>query len=59
MSELTDKIKGTANIAAGKAKRAIGDATDDADMMAKGAAQEIKGNAQKLKGAVKNKINKM
>lgn len=59
MSELTDKIKGTVNIAAGKAKRAIGDATDDADMMAKGAAQEIKGNAQKLKGAVKDKINKI
>lgn len=58
MSELTDKIKGAANIAAGKAKRALGDATDDADLMAKGAAQELRGNAQKLKGAAKEKTDK-
>ena len=42
MGEITDKVKGAANEAAGKIKRAIGDATDRPDIRAEGDAQEAK-----------------
>ena len=56
MGELTDKAKGYANEAAGKVKRAVGDATDRPDIRAEGDAQEAKGDLQKAKGAVKGAL---
>ncbi len=53
MGEFTDKVKGHANEAVGKVKRAIGDATDRPDIRAEGDAQEAVGDLQKAKGAVK------
>lgn len=38
MSSTTDKISGKANEMSGKAKQAVGDATDNRSMEAKGAA---------------------
>lgn len=63
MSSTTDKIKGAANEAVGKAKQGIGDATDNEKMQAEGAAQELKGKAQSTvgdaKGAVKSATDKL
>jgi len=53
MGEFTDKLKGAANETVGKAKRAIGDATDRPDIRAEGDAQEAVGDLQKAKGEVK------
>ena len=53
MGELKDKAAGYANEVAGKVKSAIGNATDDADLKAKGAVQQAKGEVQKASGAVK------
>ena len=46
MSSTTDKIKGVANETAGKVRQATGDAMDDPEMEAKGAAQRAKGEAK-------------
>jgi uncharacterized protein YjbJ (UPF0337 family) len=59
MGELIDKAKGAANEVAGKAKQALGDATDNTSLKAKGAAQELKGKGQKVKGAAKGAVNKL
>jgi uncharacterized protein YjbJ (UPF0337 family) len=59
MGEFTDKIKGNANELAGKTKQAIGDATDNENMIAEGDAQEAKGDLQKGVGAVKGAVNKI
>ncbi len=59
MGEFIDKAKGYANEAAGKVKRAIGEATDRPDITAEGDAQEAKGDLQKAKGDVKGVINKI
>lgn len=56
MGELTDKIKGAANEAAGKIKRAVGDATDRPDIKADGDRQEAMGDLQKGAGAVKGAL---
>lgn len=53
MGELIDKTKGAANEAIGKAKVAIGQKTDNTDLIIDGAKQEAKGQAQKIVGAVK------
>lgn len=57
MSELKDRVKGAADETIGKAKRAIGRATDRPDLVAEGALQEAKGDAEsamgKFKGAVR------
>ena len=52
MGELTDKIKGNANEAAGKAKQHSG----DPDTRAEGQQQEGKGKAQQFEGEVKGKL---
>ncbi|MDB5700500.1 MAG: CsbD family protein [Sphingomonadales bacterium] len=57
MGEFTDKVKGHANELAGKTKRALGDATDNEEMIAEGDAQEAKGDLQKGVGAVKGAFN--
>jgi uncharacterized protein YjbJ (UPF0337 family) len=63
MGSTTDKIKGYANEAAGKAKQAVGKAIGNDRLRAKCAAQEIKGDAQKAvgkaKGAIKDAADKV
>jgi len=58
MTEFIDKIKGAANEAIGKAKVATGKSLDKPEIIANGAAQEIKGKAQKLKGELEGLYNK-
>ena len=52
MGELTDKIKGNVNEAAGKLKQQ----SANPDTRAEGAGQEAKGKAQQLKGKVKGAL---
>ncbi len=59
MGATIDKIKGAANVAGGRAKQAVGDATGNSETKAKGVGQELKGEGQKLKGAVKGAVNKL
>lgn len=63
MGSTSDKIKGTANEAAGNVKQAVGKATDNKKLQAEGIAQERKGEAQravgKAKDAVKDTIDKI
>ena len=56
MGELKDKIAGHTNEAIGKAKRALGDATNNPDLRAEGDLQEAKGDLQKAAGAVKGAL---
>lgn len=49
MGELTDKIKGNANEAAGKLKQQSG----NPNTRAEGKDQEVKGKAQQLAGKIK------
>ena len=53
MGEIIDKAKGKANEVIGKAKVAAGQRTDNAELIGKGAAQQVKGEAQKLSGEIK------
>ncbi|MBC2666263.1 CsbD family protein [Novosphingobium flavum] len=53
MGEMIDKLKGAANTATGKARKAIGENTGDASLAAGGQAQEAKGRAQNLSGTIK------
>lgn len=57
MGELKDRAKGAADETIGKAKRAIGEATDRPDIKLEGDIQEAKGDAEtalgKAKGALK------
>lgn len=63
MSATTDKIKGTANEAIGKAKQGIGEMTGSEKLQAEGLAQEAKGDVQKgvgnAKDAVKDAADKL
>ena len=56
MGEAADRLKGAVNETVGKAKRAIGDATDRPDVHAEGDAQEAKGDLQKAKGEAKGAV---
>lgn len=56
MGEFIDKTKGAANEAIGKAKVSVGQQTENPELIAKGAKQQIKGEAQKLSGAVKGAL---
>lgn len=58
MSGTSDKIKGAANEAIGKAKQGVGEAVGSDRMKADGAAQETKGDAQKVMGDAKNATKK-
>jgi uncharacterized protein YjbJ (UPF0337 family) len=55
MGEITDKVKGNVNKAAGKAKQGSADPV----VRDEGRAQEAKGSGQKLKGKAKGVINKL
>jgi uncharacterized protein YjbJ (UPF0337 family) len=56
MGSKTDKIKGYANEAVGKAKQGVGKIIGNDRLRAKGVAQEIKGDAQKTMGKAKGAI---
>jgi len=58
MTSASDKIKGVANEAVGKAKQAVGSVTGDSKLRAKGVMQEAKGDAQKAEGEVKDAVKK-
>jgi uncharacterized protein YjbJ (UPF0337 family) len=49
-----DRVKGTVDDAAGRAKRQVGEWTGDTKTQAEGAAQQIKGKAEKAWGNVKD-----
>jgi uncharacterized protein YjbJ (UPF0337 family) len=51
-----DRVKGTIDDAAGRAKRQIGEWTGDTDAQVKGAAQQVKGKAEKIVGNVKDAV---
>jgi uncharacterized protein YjbJ (UPF0337 family) len=53
MGATTDKIKGVANEAIGKAKQGLGEATGSDRLQGEGAVQEIKGKGQKAVGDAK------
>ena len=53
MGSTTDKIKGAANEAIGKAKQGLGEATGDERLEGEGAIQEVKGKGQKAMGDAK------
>ena len=49
MGEVKDRAKGVVDETIGKAKRAIGEATDRPDIVAEGDRQEAKGDAEKAR----------
>ena len=57
MGELKDRAKGALDETVGKAKRALGEATDNPKLKMEGDIQEAKGDAEtalgKVKGALK------
>ena len=54
MGSTTDKIKGTANEAMGKAKQGIGEATGSDRLKGEGVVQEVKGKGQQAMGDAKD-----
>ncbi|MCP8897153.1 CsbD family protein [Shinella daejeonensis] len=56
MGSTSDKVKGAANEMAGKAKKAVGKATDNPKLRAEGAGQEAKGKTQKAVGKAKDAV---
>ena len=59
MGSTADKVKGTANEVAGKAKQGVGNALGNDKMKGEGALQEAKGHFQKGKGEVKEAVKKV
>ncbi len=57
MGEYADRAKGVLDETLGKAKRAIGEATGNAELTAEGDVQEAKGDAEKLKAKVEGTIS--
>ena len=51
-----DRVKGTMNEIAGRAKRQVGEWTGDRNAQMEGLAQEVKGKAQKTWGEVKDSV---
>jgi len=51
-----DRVKGTIDDAAGRAKRQVGEWTGDTNAQAEGAAQQVKGKAEKAWGSVKDAV---
>jgi uncharacterized protein YjbJ (UPF0337 family) len=49
-----DRVKGTIDDAAGRAKRQVGEWTGDTGAQVEGAAQQVKGKAEKAWGNVKD-----
>lgn len=59
MSSTTDKIKGTANQAAGSVKQSIGKVTGNTKLQAEGHAKEAKGMTQKTVGNAKQGLKNL
>lgn len=53
----SDKVKGTLDDAAGRAKRQVGEWTGDTKTQADGAAQQVKGKVEKVVGNVRDAVN--
>ena len=53
MGATTDKVKGAANEAIGKAKQGVGEATGSDRLQGEGAVQEVKGKGQHALGDAK------
>jgi uncharacterized protein YjbJ (UPF0337 family) len=51
-----DKVKGTIDDAIGRAKRQVGEWTDDPEKQVEGGAQQIKGKVEKISGNVKDAV---
>ncbi len=51
-----DRVKGTIDDAAGRAKRQVGEWTGDTGAQADGAAQQVKGKVEKAWGNVKDSV---
>jgi uncharacterized protein YjbJ (UPF0337 family) len=49
-----DRVKGTIDDAAGRAKRQIGEWTGDTDAQVEGGAQQVKGKVEKVWGNIKD-----
>ena len=49
-----DKVKGDVKEAGGKTQEELGEATGDADLQARGEANQLEGKGDQLKGNVKN-----
>ena len=62
MGATTDKVKGAANEAVGKAKEKIGEATGNERLQGEGTIQEVKGKGQQALGdakqATKDAVNR-
>ena len=62
MGATSDKVKGAANEAIGKAKQNVGEATGSDRLQGEGAAQEVKGKGQRTLGdakqATKDAVNR-
>ena len=58
MGSTTDKIKGNANEAIGKAKQGVGAAVGSDKMKGEGKLQEAKGDVQQAVGKAKDAIKK-
>ncbi len=56
MGEMTDKIAAVGNKVAGNVKEAVGKATDNHELEAKGQAQQLKGTGQDVKGSIKGAV---
>jgi uncharacterized protein YjbJ (UPF0337 family) len=54
-----DRVKGTIDDAAGRAKRQVGEWTGDTKTQVEGAAQQVKGKAEKAWGNVKDAARDM
>jgi uncharacterized protein YjbJ (UPF0337 family) len=52
----SDKIKGTIDDAAGRAKRQVGEWTGDTQTQVDGAAQQVEGKVEKVVGNVRDAI---
>ena len=51
-----DKVKGTMDDAIGRAKRQIGEWTDDPNKQVEGTVQQIKGKVEKISGNIKDSV---
>jgi uncharacterized protein YjbJ (UPF0337 family) len=51
-----DKVKGAIDDAIGRAKRQVGEWTDDPELQVEGGAQQIKGKMEKISGNAKDAV---
>jgi len=51
-----DRVKGKLDDAAGRAKRQVGEWTDNSELQAEGAAQQVKGKAENAWGKTKDAV---